>query len=98
MKDNMLEEEFTNLVSEHKAEIEAKLKEASAALDEAVKLSEQYGIPFHSRISFLSQGYTPDSFDKKFGELDSDIVSELTDVYPGGEYGGTGWEHSAVCY
>lgn len=92
-----LEEEFTGLVKEHKSEIEDKIKEARQALSEAVKLSEKYGIPFHSGISFLSQGYTPSSFEDKFGELDTDVVSDLTDVYPGGEYGGTGWEHSAVC-
>lgn len=92
-----LEDEFTELVTKHKQEIEAMLREASDALDEAVQLSEEYGIPFNSQISFLSQGYTPTSFKDKFDKLDHEMVCDLTGCYPGGEYGGDGWEHSAVC-
>lgn len=94
---NTLEDEFAALVTAHKEEITEKLREASMALNEAVQLSEKYGIPFMSHISFLSQGYTPRSFEAKFGELEEDVVCHLTDCYPGGEYGGDGWEHSAVC-
>lgn len=92
-----LEDEFLKIVNEHKDEIQAKLKEASAALSAAVDLAEKYGVPFYSNISFLSQSYTPTSYYEKFPELERDVVGDLIDVYPGGEWGGDGWEHSAVC-
>lgn len=92
-----LEEDFTKIVEEHKAEIDAKVKEAIKALDEAVELAEKYGIPFSPSISFLSQTYTPESYYAKFSDLDSSTVYDIAEVYPGGEWGEAGWEHSAVC-
>lgn len=99
MSKKTLEDEFKKLVNEHKAEIDAKVSEASAALGEAVKLSEKYGIPFSPSISFLHNSYYPNSFyEKKFSELDSDVVTDLTDAYSWSDYGDSaGWEHSAVC-
>lgn len=96
-ENDSIEKEFEDLVNAHKAEIQAKVTEASKVLDEAVALSEKYGIPFYAQVSFLSQSYTPDSYYEKFGDLDKDTVNDLTDCYPGGEWGGSGWEHSAVC-
>jgi len=90
-----LEDKFTKLVEDHRQEIDDKIKEACAVLDEAVKLSEQYGIPFYSSISFLSQSYFPKSYEAEFGTLDHNFVCDLTNSYPSGY--GPGWEHSAVC-
>jgi hypothetical protein len=90
-----IEKEFEELVNAHKDEIDAKVREASKALSEAVELSEKYGIPFRPSISFLRNSYFPESFDEKFSELDSEIVSDLTGAWR--EYSDGGWEHSAVC-
>jgi hypothetical protein len=94
-QDSELEREFRNVNSEALEKINAKVAEASAALREAVKISEKYGVPFGAGISFLSNDYYPKSFEDKFGELDSDFVSDITDTY--NEYGDYGWTHSAVC-
>lgn len=96
-EDLKLEQEFTDVVNKHRSEIEDQLKIASKAIAKAEKLSEKYGIPFYSNVSPLGQNYTPASFDEKFGELDHDMVYEIADIYPGGEYHTEGWEHSAVC-
>jgi hypothetical protein len=92
---SQLEEEFKAALKIAKDKINAKLAEAMDALVEAENISEEYGIPFHSNISPLSQTYTPASYKKKFGDI-PDIVDELSnwDNAPG-EY--EGWEHSAVC-
>ncbi len=90
-----LENEFRQLVNQHKFEIEAKVKEASDALAEAEELADKYGIPFYSDVSRINQGYTPKLFLDKFeDELDADVVYKLTQVYDL-EY--EGWAHSAVC-
>lgn len=93
---NSLEEEFIRLVNDHKAEIDAKVKEASTALDKAVKLSNQYGIPFRPEISFLRNSYYPRSFYDKFSDLDRDVVSDITSAWISYD-DSPGWEHSAVC-
>jgi hypothetical protein len=92
-----LEEEFTEIVSNHKAEIEAKVSEARHALSEAVELSEKYGIPFRPPISFLRNSYYPRSFNAKFGALDEETVSELTGAWRSYYAEDAGWKHSAVC-
>lgn len=79
--------EASKLISQH-------LAEAEEALAKAVEVSEKYGVPFSSGISFLSQSYHPTSMSEKFPDVDSDFIYELTEAYS--EYG-DGWEHSAVC-
>jgi len=96
-EDGELEAEFRKTYNEVGPHIEALLKDAMSLLDAAVELSEKHGIPFEANISPLSQSYTPTSYEKKFAGLSQDFVVDLTDAYPGGEYGGDGWEHSAVC-
>ena len=92
-----LEKEFELVYNSHIKEIESKLAIASHHLREAQALAEQYGIPFSSSISFIHNSYMPTSFDKKFGQLDQDFVSDFTGVYdPYGDYS-SGWVHSAVC-
>jgi hypothetical protein len=95
-----LEEKFKAVAAVANELINVKVDEAAKALQEACKISEEYGVPFHSRISFLSQCYTPTSYAKLFkglGDAD-DFFWEfgLEDNQPN-EYGG-GWEHSAVCF
>lgn len=89
-----LEKEFEAAQKIAITKIDEKLSIASAAIAEATKISEEYGIPFSSWVSPLGQAYTPTSYQDKFGDLDPDFVSEVADCYPG-DY--DGWEHSAVC-
>lgn len=92
-----LEEEFKAVVAEITPQINEQLDIARKAIQTAEKLAEQYGVPFSSDVSPLGQSYTPMSFTTKFGELDRDMVYDLVEVLPGGEYDVEGWEHSAVC-
>lgn len=91
-----LEKEFSRTVAEVGPKIQKKLDEASRALDEAVRLSEENGIPFVGNPTPLNNNYVPISYDEKFGELDEEFVSDLTDVWPN-EFGGDGWAHSDIC-
>lgn len=88
-----LEKEFKAAAEKYSRLIDAKVAQASQLLSEACDISEEHGIPFESNISFLSQGYVPESFATKFKDLDRDIMYQVTNVY--NEY--EGWEHSAVC-
>lgn len=89
-----LEKEFKATAESVTKKISVKLALASKFLSEAVALSEKYGIPFDTNISFLSQSYLPDSFEDKYPEVDTELVEELTGVYDM-EY--SGWQHSQVC-
>lgn len=96
---NELEQAFLKEIEEVNPLIQAKLKEASKALKEAVQLAEQHGIPFQFGISPIWNSYTPYSFDAKWGDklnLDRDDYDSMGvwENMPS-EYGG--WEHSAVC-
>ena len=89
-----LEDEFRQIVADHKKEITDALACAEEELGNACKLSEKYGIPFDSDISFLSQPYIPMSF-KKYKDLNDDLTVDLLDFDPTGY--DTGWQHSMVC-
>jgi hypothetical protein len=89
-----LEKEFLKAKEEAEKEIQKYVDEASHALRKAVKASENYGIPFYSHISFLSNTYTPRSYDEKWSEVDQDWASDVADIYSDGY---PGWQHSAVC-
>lgn len=91
-RDSDLEREFRLNVATAQKLIDAKMAEADAAIDEAVKIAEQYGVSFSASVSPLSQTYKV-ALPEKYEELDSDFVNDLT-AY--GEY--EGWQHSAVCY
>jgi sugar/nucleoside kinase (ribokinase family) len=74
------------------------IKEAKEAIAKAIEIANQYGIPFSAAVSPLRNGYVPRSFESKFSELDSEIVSEISGVYdPNGDALYEGWIHSAVC-
>lgn len=95
IKQTELEKEFVSVSDKFHNEIKKHLKDAREALKKAIDLSEEYGIPFESPISFLCNSYIPSSLHGKFGDIDKDFVAEITGVY--NEYDSDGWEHSAVC-
>jgi site-specific DNA-adenine methylase len=92
-----LEKEFEKLYADHNQEIQDKLKEASRLIDEAVKLSEQYGLPFKPEedIMWCNPSYLPHSFKGKFPELDEEFVYTVTDASGYWDYGG--WQSSQTC-
>lgn len=93
--------EFEAHCSTVRDQIDAKLDEATTALNEAIALSEKSGVPFSTHISFLGNSFVPESFNKsKFAKIDYSELSEVTGIYS--EYGNElfsygGWEHSQVC-
>lgn len=92
-----LEEEFRELVEKGNEQIQEKIAIAARALREAVELSEQYGIPFYSRVSFLSQPYIPRSWNSKYSQLDDEVLEDLIEVSSYDISDRSGWKHSAVC-
>jgi len=94
-EDSPLEREFRTKAGEVLSEIYRKVSASAKLLEEAVKLSEEHGIPFSSSVSFLGQSYFPTSFESKYPDVSSDIVYAITEA--SSEYGGAGWEHSDVC-
>lgn len=92
-EDTDIERQYRIACADAQRRIDEKLAIASAALDEAVAISEETGVPFSAYISPLSQSYLPNSFSEKFPELDSLFANDLAGAY--GEY--EGWQHSAVC-
>lgn len=80
-----LELEFREVWESHITEIQAKCTAAAALLDEAVALSEKYGIPFRPEktIMFCEPSYIPESMKKKFPDLEYDFVCELTNAWSG---------------
>lgn len=95
LEDSELEREFRNKANEVLYEIRKKCAASAKLLEEAVKLSEEHGIPFNSEVSFLGQSYFPNSFEEKYKGVDMDLVYSITDA--SSEYGYGGWEHSDVC-
>lgn len=90
-----LEEEFKRTVEVARVQIQEKCAAARKALNEAVAISEQYGVPFSEGICFISNTYTPKSF-QKFQKLEREFFEEF-EIYIGYNWGYYGWEHSAVC-
>lgn len=94
LRDNELERKFRIEANTVMKLINKQLDIASAALNEAEKLSNEHGIPFNSGISPLCQSFFPRSFDEKFEGLDVELVYDITEANQGYD---SGWEHSAVC-
>jgi hypothetical protein len=92
-RDSSLEREFRLAETEASRKIDEYLDQARSAINSAVEISEQYGIPFSSSISEIGQRFTPQSFSAKFEDLDQDFLDSF-DIYVPGY---SGWEHSAVC-
>jgi hypothetical protein len=93
---NDLETAFKAVYDAHIGEIRAKIDEAAAAIREAEKISEKYGIPFRARVSPLAQNYVPNSFDHNLVTDEEDNFLDNLDCYVSGYH--SGWAHSAVCY
>lgn len=87
-----LEKKFEEVQALALKEIREQLNIASEALSKAEQISEEHGIPFYSHVSPLSQGFKPNSFYEKWGELEN--VDDYLEFSPECE----GWQHSAVCY
>jgi hypothetical protein len=96
MANTALETEFEELVKVAKARIDEKLDIAVKAIQEAVEISEETGVPFRSYVSLLGNSYSPDSFERLHGgkELDNDFVYDLTEAYYNCD---GGWQHSMIC-
>ncbi len=92
-EDTEVERSFRLAVKDAQARIDEKMSEAYAAVEAAVKISEETGVPFSAGVSPLSQSYIPNSLSDKFPGVDREFYSEVADAY--GEY--EGWQHSAVC-
>lgn len=95
-EDSEMERNFRAIATDAHRRIQEKLSLASKYLHEAVEISDETGVPFHTGISFLSQSYFPGNTQEKFEDLDSDFVNDITGAYHS-EYGEEGWQHSAVC-
>lgn len=95
-EDSEMERNFRAIASDADRRIRAKLALAEKYLDEAVEISEETGVPFHTGISYLGQSYFPESTSDKFEDLDSDFINDITGAYHS-DYGESGWQHSAVC-
>lgn len=92
--DSELEREFRNSASEVLSLIKEKVLEAETALNKAVAISEKYGIPFHSTVSFLGQNYIPETMASLHSDIDQDLIHSISSTYDHCE---SGWQHSAVC-
>jgi len=92
-EDSEMERAFRLAIDDAHKRIDEKMAIARNALNEAVKISEETGIPFSASVSPLSQSYIPDSLSEKFPDVDREFYSDLTGAW--GEY--EGWQHSAVC-
>jgi hypothetical protein len=93
--DTELEREFRNTAPEALSLIQENIEAAIVALEKAVSISEKYGVPFSSGVSFISQCYVPESLASLHPDIDKELVNSITDSYSDSEY--AGWEHSAVC-
>lgn len=69
---------FNRVHKETMVKIDKCLKTASDALDQAVKLSEETGIPFHTYINDMDRSrlYMPNSFNAKWPNLDRGVLEE----------------------
>lgn len=92
-EDSEVERSFRLAIEDAHKRIFEKMATARAALQEAVKISEETGIPFRAGVSPLSQSYIPNSLGDKFPDIDRSFVHDIAEAY--GEY--DGWQHSAVC-
>jgi hypothetical protein len=92
-----LEQEFTELVDTFGEQILAHCKDAARSLKAACDLADQHGIPFFTNVSLLGQPYVPETFKSKWGQLDKDFVTNLTDLTTNDLGYAYGWATSQVC-
>lgn len=90
-----LEKEFIETRKKIEPLIEAKLEEAQKCINEAVKLSDEYGVPFNTCFTGVPNEYIPHSFKKYQIDIDSWEEQERWNIYPSyDEFYRTGWQHS----
>lgn len=85
-----LDDKFRVAVTKAQKEIEDQLALARASLEDAVAISERYGIPFESEIVNVGRNrtYFPYSFEKKWGDVSIETREEF-DIYNCSD----GWEY-----
>jgi len=86
-----LESEFKDTMNKVKSLIDEKLSKAEEELRQAVALSEEHGVPFYSEVEGMlaARRYFPHSFDKKWGDIDRDLLCDEYEIYNRD----TGWEY-----
>lgn len=94
----LLEAEFKQVATTFGMQIEAKIALSAQILKEAMELADAHGIPFYSEISLIPQSYVPTTFNKKFKDINPDVVEELTGVSEYDQNDAYGWHVSQVCY
>lgn len=90
---NNLNIEFQKVAIEAMKEIKKHTDAAQASLRDAIKISEDAGIPFRASVSFLPNKYIPYTLSKWDG-VDSAILQNF-DIWNTSDYGG--WEQSDLC-
>lgn len=71
-KSSKLEKEFRKVCSQALKKINVQLELVNTALEEAAKISEEYGIPFQCQINRTD--YVPSSLFEKWTQLDLEYV------------------------
>lgn len=80
-KMSVLEKEFREAVNLAKDQIDKKLATATALINDAVALSEAYGIPFVKYDLPRGYKYIPRAFHEKFDDLNRGVVEQLLEDY-----------------
>lgn len=95
-------EKFEKQNEEAQNKINEQMEIASKAIGQAVKISEEYGYPFYG-LSFLTQKYTPTSFQNKFESFieslkgsDDEFIEALREEFEIYE-DDYGWQRSDIC-
>ncbi len=84
-KQASLENSFLEAQKEARKTLRAKVNEVEKLLQETERLSEDLGIPFE--ISPGRMRYTPNSYFKKFDEVDYDFIAGNSDTQPDSSWG-----------
>lgn len=94
--ESSLEGTFRQTVAKYTPEIQAKLNAAAELIKEAENIANEHSVPFRpeSTIAGFKMSYIPKSFNEAFGNLDEDLVYELTHA-SGNDY--SGWQTSQTC-
>lgn len=92
-----LETEFLKAIADGKAELDRAILDVETALEKAITIAENHGLPFRINPFFdgdydLDRTFIPASFMQKFKDLDPYFVDDHTNVCPDGERD-IGWEY-----
>jgi hypothetical protein len=95
--DGSLEKEFEQLMDSVGEQIKAHVRAAQQAIQLAVNLADDHGIPFFTTVSEIGQPYVPYSFRDKWADLDPHYVADLTEIGAHELARSGGWNTSQVC-